>query len=694
MSRPPRPRTTVTLHLDLPAGTPTSEVESLWSDCFEPLLGALHHLEAARVGLVLAGDLLPTLEERYPEGIAWLTDLSVRGQIELVATALHEPVLSAIPERDAIGQILAHATLLRRLFGRRPHGCWLPHGVWDPAVPRVLDRAGISYTFIEDRIVSGVLPEGAPVHGVHRTEREGCAVALLSHDARLAESIPANSVRQALHHLESAARRGDNLVPLALSAARFRGKAHQSWLATFLHALSQPDSPVQLRLPGEAVDESGSCGRIYLPSGGPREQLVPWERSLIRYEEANRLHKRMLRVSRTVERLADAVHQGDGAVARPDPQDLAQAARYLFRAQGAAVYSHYPHAGIYDARLRALVWRDLLRAERVALEAIKAHERYGTETVDVDCDGVTDVILRTPSMTAVVDRARSAGLIELSVHALARNVVDTITRRDEQYHALLALDEPDDDFVTEDAPTQVAFDEDEEALMARALAASPSAEVRRLSKALVTDRGPRVCFSELLISGEVTVHDLHRSRPSLVGRGLTDGPWSLVTAGRHGEDAVRAQFYRDATVSDPAGERPIRVHKRYTLRKEPTLDVRIEVHNRAHDPLRARIAVEVDLGEPAPGQSFELFTGDPRRSGRLVHDLGEHDRLSAEGGGLVLDLSTPRPARVWSYPIETVHHDGERMVVGHQGLCLVFVWPVELFGQEKAVYDLRLAVRV
>jgi hypothetical protein len=705
------------VHMNLRPGLPEADADLLWRDCFQPLIGAIHHTPGVKLGLCLAGELVEEFQERHPEGIEWIRGLLERGQIELIGAALHEPVLSAVPERDAIGQLQAHATMIKKVFGVRPSGAWLPHGVWDPAVPRILDRADMKWTLVDDRLISGVMtaglrvgvPEQAPgaISGVYRAEREGCVVGILPVDARVREVAPDVPVKQIMGHLERRARRGHGLVTVALPASKFTSRRDQSWLATLLVGIAKASPMIETIRPSDAVTAGPSRGRIYLPSGAPREQLVPWERCLLRYEEANRLHKRMIRVSRLVERLDKMLKEGGPGGWRPDPSQLVQANRYLYRAQAAPVYTHSPHPGIYDPRLRALAWRDVLRAEKVCLEAMRIEERISVENSDLDCDGNDDVILRTPSTMIVIDRAHSAGVIEWSISTMSRNLVDTLTRLPEPYHKQLQ----DAALAAEESPTTV--DREDESTDAGVLVGQPSppgdaddeptlggidrrtleaAEQAELAKVLTQDVRPRVCFVEHLIGPEVTVQDLQRSNYAELGHGLRDGIWQLVSAERHGEDQVRALLHQDGHIEDLGGDKSVRMQKRYTLHREPMLDFRLEVTNRGHEVLRARLALELDLAPGPGGDALYLVNGGERKAITSLGDSGEVQDLRLEATDLTLHVVLRKPARLWHYPIQTVHQDGARMVLGHQGVCLVLVWPIELWAQEKTRFDARIAV--
>lgn len=688
----------VVLHLTLDPGTTEAESDRLWRECFQPLIGAIHHTPDVKLGLVLAGELVEDLQERHVEGIEWTRALVERHQVELVGTALHEPVLSAVPERDAIGQIAAHATLLKKVFNVRPTGAWLPHGIWDPSVPRILRQADMAWTLIDDGQVAA-MTDGGP-GGVWRAEREGYGIALLAADSHLREVGPDTPIKQVLGHVEARARRGDGLATIAIDANRFASRRDQSWLATLLAGLGRMEGVRCLR-PSDAVVTAPSRGRIYLPSGAPSGQTVPWERCLLRYEEANRLHKRMMRASRLVERLERMVKEGGPGGWKPDPSQLVQAHRYLYRSQSALVYTHGPHAGIYDAPLRALAWKDVLRAERVATDAMRLDERMSVETTDLDCDGNDDVVLRTPGAIAVIDRAHSGGLIELSIPGMGRNLLDTLTRQREPYHAQLPA--PQD--VPEEAETDAGLMVDDDEPTMSGIEPRPSSRIQQeLSRALAHDRRPRVCFVEHLIGPEVTLRDLMRGSYQEIGRGLREAPWTLVTAERHGDGAVRALVYGEGTVDDfplVAGEAPppdgggeklVRMDKRYTLHRDPMLDFRLEVSNRGHEVLRARLALELDLALAVGGELPVLVVGQERRSTTAEGDCGDVQDFRLEAGDATVHVALRKPARLWHYPIETVHQDGGTLVRGHQGVCIVLVWPVELWGQEKTRFDVRLAV--
>jgi len=343
--------------LELPPGSDREACERAWELCFGPLLSALHQTPEATCGLVLAGELVQELEQHHPEAIGWIRGLVERGQVELIGTALYEPVLPAIPERDAIGQFGIHAAAIRRVFGVRPTGCWVPHGVWEPTLPRVLCAAGMRWAVVPDHVFEAAGVPAGTASGVYRTEREGHPIALLPQDTAVAAVAAEIPVREVIAHLEARAERGDPLVTIGLHGARFglhpgsSPRRDRGWLKMLLCTVARSRGRLEPRLPSQAVALGVDMGRIYLPAAAPEGSPVPWEQVFIKYEAGDRLHKKMLRVSRLVEKL-DRYAEEDGDRPRPDPGDVEQARRYLYRSQTSAAYWHDPHAGLYDPRVR------------------------------------------------------------------------------------------------------------------------------------------------------------------------------------------------------------------------------------------------------------------------------------------------------------------------------------------------------
>jgi hypothetical protein len=365
------PDRSLVVHLAPPPWAHPRDEEQFVVGVLAPTLDLLADAPAP-VGLVLGGRLAERLVELDADRFAALRDRIAEGGVVLVGTPLHAPALGAIPARDAIGQLRMHITLQKRVFGVRPRGCWLPGPHWDPTLPRILRKAGLAWTLLDDRWLEAV---GAPRARVLSVERDGHAVAVLR----------SGPVVQCLQPLEPAD------------------------VAEVERALpSVTCSPVTL------LDRPRA--RAYLPSGGPAGL---WETRLLDDAGADALHKRMQRVSRQVERLRRAVEATAHADVGPDPMRLEQVVRYLYRAQSGVAYGGPLCATAHRDR----AWHDLLRAERILDDELDGPLPCCV-LADLDADGADEVRLRSDGWSVTVAPAAGGTLTELSrrddaVNALA-----------------------------------------------------------------------------------------------------------------------------------------------------------------------------------------------------------------------------------------------------------------------------------
>jgi hypothetical protein len=107
----------------------------------------------------------------------------------------------------------------------------------------------------------------------------------------------------------------------------------------------------------------------------------------------------------------------------------------LHLAQANDAYWHGLFGGLYLPHLRRGIYYALLRLEalldRVAPRPVRT-------VVDLDSDGIDEVILQNGELQAIVRLDGSASVVELDSYALAQNFGDTLRRHVEHYHAKAA----------------------------------------------------------------------------------------------------------------------------------------------------------------------------------------------------------------------------------------------------------------
>ena len=169
---------------------------------------------------------------------------------------------------------------------------------------------------------------------------------------------------------------------------------------------------------------------------------------LVRYDEANLLHKRMLYTSGRVRRRLDELdaaprHGGTddlqaAGTTHPDHRreelhDTLLAWDHVLRAQCNDPYWHGVFGGLYLPHLRQAAHADLLTAERLLGTAAGP----ALEVLDLDLDAAEEVLLRSTDLVAVIRPARGGALVAFDHLPSASALLDVLRRRREPEHAVL-----------------------------------------------------------------------------------------------------------------------------------------------------------------------------------------------------------------------------------------------------------------
>ncbi|MEO8140121.1 MAG: alpha-amylase/4-alpha-glucanotransferase domain-containing protein, partial [Gemmatimonadota bacterium] len=232
---------------------------------------------------------------------------------------------------------------------------------------------------------------------------------------------------------------------------------------------------------------------------GPDGALIRgahWRNFMVKYAEANRMHKKMTALS--------ALCRAAG--------DPPEARRAIGRAQCNDAYWHGVFGGLYLPHLRDHLWYELALAEGI----LRAGEAPAWEVLDIDCDGHEELWIHDATFSAILSPVRGGVIEEYSVFAHRINYANTLTRRREAYHEVSA----------EGGPRVSHHD----------AAGAPSMydleDLMRRNELPPIDAEPRVLIRERILGPEV--------EEAIYARGDYDAPWS-VSGARLEMDVVREQ---------------------------------------------------------------------------------------------------------------------------------------------------------
>lgn len=681
------------LHFHQPVGNFDHVFEKVTGQCYAPLLELLAEFGGVRTHLHLNGILLEWFDRHRPDLVERLGALVRSGSVELLTGGLREPILSVLPEADAVGQVVALSDDLERRFGQRPEGGWLTERVFEPRLPTVLHRAGVGWVTLDDLIFHWAGVDGDDLAGPRVTDDAGHPLVLFPAAKSLRYTIPFRPHDETFEILRSRPAR-DGVPPLwvyADDAEKF-GEwpgTHdwvftKGWLRTFLERLEESDGVRTVHL-SERLRRHHPRERIYPPTASYPELTVwamptrararmeglmhaleeedpqgllsdlrggHWRGFLAKYPEVHRLHKRMLRVSRRLAALADR---------GVDPARLESARQDLYRGQCNDAYWHGAFGGVYLPHLRRAVEGFLIRAERT-LESVDPAP--AGRTLDFHADGSEEIELTTARGRVIVDPVGGA-VLTWDLPEACENWVSVMQRHEEPFHAdlregrIIRVDE-------EGLPLDRDEDDEGVATIHGAVRVKPGVEPEDLQ----VDRHTRVA-GLLRAAPAGTVAEDPRAVEELAAP--LGAAWEFALA--RGAAActlhtVQAGLRVEQVLELDGADRALGC----TLRVEPVDGPRV-------------LFSEWNLFVGWSGDDLECDDGSgfgPAPAG--THQFGERALKFRGGGERALEISAlPGTSLGWA-PVHTVSSSEAGLEKIGQGTCFLFSWAIE----GPVTLDLRL----
>jgi hypothetical protein len=447
------------VHAHQPVGNFTSVLDDAHARCYGPFLRVLHRYPAFKFAIHISGWLFDYLLEKFPADLALLREMVERGQAELVGAGYTEPVLAVIPEADRLGQLQRMSKRLEAVLGQRPQGAWLTERVWEATVVSSLADSGIRYSTVDDYHFLCAGKRMSELDGFYTTEENGRQLDLFPISEALRYRLPFSPAHEVVAYLESLAKEEgvpaaiyfDDIEKFGIWPETYNWVYERGWLTQFIegvlasriikterycdyHARARTRGVVYLpttsyiemnewTLPvpaahyyADLVQSSKEAGRFDTERPFLRGGI--WKNFMMRYPEANWMHKRMLSLSRRLHAL-------------PLKKQSAEMLEALYEAQANDAYWHGLFGGLYLPHLRRAVYNAIVRLEG-ALDIIAP--RLHKHAEDIDLDGAEELFLQNGILQVVLRQDGSAALGEFDAYRLRHNFADTLSMPHEHYH--------------------------------------------------------------------------------------------------------------------------------------------------------------------------------------------------------------------------------------------------------------------
>ncbi len=435
------------IHCHQPVGNFEHVFERAFNRAYKPFLETVKDFSSFKFSMHISGPLIEWIKEKNPKFFDLIGRFIEDKRLEIQIGGFYEPILASIPSWDRKDQIILAKEFFKREFGTNATGLWLTERFWDSKIIKDLVECDIKYVIVDDYHLVCAGFEREEISGYYLTEEEGKTIALFPINEKLRYLIPFRKIDEITRYLEE--KEGkiltiyDDGEKFGIWPGTYNWVYEKKWLKSFLKEIEK--QTIKTDLFSNILSTTKATSRIYLPitsyfemgewslpahlgarfhkivnelkAQGKLEEMLPfirggiWYNFLVKYPESNRMHKKMVWISR---KLKDLPRISEEKVA-------------LFKAQCNDAYWHGIFGGLYLPHLRRAVYSHLAEAEKVI-------KQEGFVLEDIDCDGEKELFFKSNNYSAWIFPSDAAKLKDLTVYKWNYNLLDLLSRRIEHYH--------------------------------------------------------------------------------------------------------------------------------------------------------------------------------------------------------------------------------------------------------------------
>ena len=405
----------------VPCGSETAEFERVYSCIVRPFISGLYKFPRIQAALHYSGVLLHWIERSHPEMFMSIVDLVNSKQVEMLGGGFYEPMLPIIPQQDKIGQIELLTTYLRRQFGKRPQGCWIPAFAWEQGLVSPLAACGMGFTFLSERQFtlegngcSAGHASGIPAPCICEDQGKVITVfpVMQSLEAALADKSVSSLLPPLLENYTKRQTEETDLIisifPQKISADQ--GESPESAWCRFFEEISRCEYYAETVVPGKLVRNLKSLRKRCFPDSSDNPDVISSRRFIIVHPEAGGIYAKMIFTNVLINQL------------RGDKSRKLSAHEEVWKAQDRTLFCKTGQEGAHNHLLRSAAYSALLGAERVTREKIKFIPSL--VPYDFNMDGAQEWLFQDARINCYV-QSTGGGIFELDYLPKAWNYLNT-----------------------------------------------------------------------------------------------------------------------------------------------------------------------------------------------------------------------------------------------------------------------------
>jgi len=413
-------------YTSLPKSSLRGDWENYYETILKPFIATLYKYKDQPSVHYIGGESLKWIEKHHPEYISVFTEMIKKKQADILCGAYQEPFLPIIPGPDRLGQIELMSTVLRKSFGKRFRGFWIPELVWDPNLAGMLCRSGVDYTFLPDSdlLQLGISPKST--YQIHNVEDQGKAIKVIPL-WRAGRGIGSMSPEEIIGNFLALHQDEARYLALAIDPLELRNKTkHQGqfpWLDRLMTLFREHNQELELVLPNNEIKTENIIYSTHYFSPTTIEQYNSWSnvnnrnygkgafKNLINYYKDVRLiYAKMIFVHSLVQQI------------KGDKSRKKLARELLWKGQIHQAYCSGRLGGVADSHIRREAYASLLEAEKNTRE--KGIFMPSLMSTDYDLDGRKEFLYQGYDYNGYVHQSGGA-LFEWDYFPLNWNILNS-----------------------------------------------------------------------------------------------------------------------------------------------------------------------------------------------------------------------------------------------------------------------------
>ncbi|MFX1293703.1 MAG: alpha-amylase/4-alpha-glucanotransferase domain-containing protein [Promethearchaeota archaeon] len=363
-----------------------------------------------------------------------------------------------------------------------------------------------------------------------------------------------------------------------------------------------------------------------------------WRQFLVKYYEANNMHKKML-----------YVHEKFRFIERKWGRNerTKKALREILKAQCNDPYWHGQFGGVYFAFMRHNIYNYLIKAEKLIDKISETHIKItpAVHPYDIDKDGREEILLETSLITLYFHPFRGGSVYEIDHKEKAVNILNTFQRRKEAYY----------------------------------------------SKDLkyVVDRWRRYAFYDHFVDDKISLEDLIKDKYTELGTFLQK---HYTTETNQAEKFVSVRLYTDGIVTKGKKVIQLRINKLFEVfENKNEIRTTIVIENKEKENIQVDHLTEIPIYLTGDVEKI-LFKCDKSESKILTDEKlhGKTVQMYAEDMNVKVKIDLSKSSDIFKYNLNTYATTNGGYNTLYQGTVLAFKTPINL--KPEKIYSWKINI--